>query len=263
MDVTPASGSQNLGDLWQGRGWPLCLKRQHQFFFKDQGHVGPQLAQPPLVCFYPDHSDPSGNQASQVTQTQGPSGGPALEEPALGLRAVSAADSSPMAHSPEARPSLSSEQDDLALPARAVGSAPMGSRWESAYLPKSILNTISQARAPSTRCLYALKWSVFSAWCATRGEDPAPCDISVILSFLQELLDKGRSPSTLKVYVAAIAASHAPIAGQSVGRNNLVVWIASCWDHFLFLPAVLLFVAPCSFVYLKKSLSYSICCLNH
>jgi len=30
----------------------------------------------------------------------------------------------------------------------------------------------------------------------------------------------------LKVYVAAIAASHAPIEGQLVGRNNLVV-------HFL------------------------------
>ncbi len=26
-------------------------------------------------------------------------------------------------------------------------------------------------------------------------------------------------------------------------------------DRFLFLPAVLLFVSPCSFVYLKKSLS--------
>ncbi|KAL0172890.1 hypothetical protein M9458_033201, partial [Cirrhinus mrigala] len=38
-----------------------------------------------------------------------------------------------------------------------------------------------------------------------------------------ELLDKGCSPSTLKVYVAAITASHAPITGQSVGRNNLVV----------------------------------------
>ncbi len=44
----------------------------------------------------------------------------------------------------------------------------------------------------------------------------------MILSYLQELFDKGRSPSTLKVYVAAIAASHAPIAGQSVGRNNLL-----------------------------------------
>ncbi len=44
----------------------------------------------------------------------------------------------------------------------------------------------------------------------------------LILSFLQELLEKCHSPSTLKVYGAAID-SHAPIDGQSVGRNNLVV----------------------------------------
>ncbi len=45
----------------------------------------------------------------------------------------------------------------------------------------------------------------------------------MVLSFLQELLDKGRFHSTLKVFVAAIAAFHAPIAGQSVGRDNSVV----------------------------------------
>ncbi len=45
----------------------------------------------------------------------------------------------------------------------------------------------------------------------------------MVLSFLQELLDKGCSHSTLKVFVAAIAAFHAPIAGQSVGRDNSVV----------------------------------------
>ncbi len=102
-------------------------------------------------------------------------------------------------------------------------SAHLASRWELTDLPESIQNTISQARAPSTRRLYTLKWSVFSAWCSTRGTDLFSCDILLILSFLQELLDKGHSPSTLKVYVAAIAASHAPIAGQSVGRNNIVV----------------------------------------
>ncbi len=57
----------------------------------------------------------------------------------------------------------------------------------------------------------------------TCSEDSTSCDISVILSFLQELLGKGHSPSMLKVYVAAIAAFHAPITQQSVGRNNLVV----------------------------------------
>ncbi len=65
--------------------------------------------------------------------------------------------------------------------------------------------------------------SVFSAWCIICGADPVLFDISMILSFLQELLEKGCYPSMLKVHVAAIAASQALIDGQSVGRNNLVV----------------------------------------
>ncbi len=123
-----------------------------------------------------------------------------------------------MAHSPETRPPLSGEQNDLAPPARSMGSTFLASQWDPSDLPESVLNTISQARAPSMRCLYVLKWSVFSTWCTTHSSDPVLCDISLILSFLQELLEKGRSPSTLKVYVVAMAASR-----QSVGRNNLVV----------------------------------------
>ncbi len=60
------------------------------------------------------------------------------------------------------------------------------------------------------------------AWCSIHGTDPVFCDISLILSFLQELLDKGCSPSTFKVYVAAIAASQASYSGPVVGRTNLV-----------------------------------------
>ncbi len=74
---------------------------------------------------------------------------------------------------------------------------------------------MTEARAPSTRCLYALKWSIFSAWCQDRDLDLVTSDVSVVLSYLQEMLDKRR----LKVYTAAIAAFHAPIAGRSVGRE--------------------------------------------
>lgn len=31
-------------------------------------------------------------------------------------------------------------------------------------LPKSVLNTIYQAKTPSTRWFFAPKWSVFTAW---------------------------------------------------------------------------------------------------
>ncbi len=82
---------------------------------------------------------------------------------------------------------------------------------------------MAEARDPSTRRLYALKWSVFSACCQDRDIDPVTSDVSMVLSFLQEMLDKQRSSSTNKVYAVAIAAFHAPIAGQSVGRDSAVV----------------------------------------
>ncbi len=98
--------------------------------------------------------------------------------------------------------------------ARSMGAKSLAFGWEPSVLPENVLNAISQARAPSTRCLYALKWSVFSAWCTTHGANLEVCDILLILSFLQELLENSSSPSTLKIYVAAIVASHAPVDGQ-------------------------------------------------
>ncbi len=56
VDAPPTNGSENLGDLWQGRGQPLDLKRQlslPSLFFEDQGCVGPRMAQTPLIRFPP------------------------------------------------------------------------------------------------------------------------------------------------------------------------------------------------------------------
>ncbi len=118
---------------------------------------------------------------------------------------------------------LSSERHDIASTARVMGPACVAARREPFGLPESVLNTIAQARALSTRRLYTLKWTIFSARCQDRDLDPVTSDVSVVLSFLQEMLDKHRSSSTIKVYVAAIAAFHAPISGQSVGRDSVVI----------------------------------------
>jgi len=45
----------------------------------------------------------------------------------------------------------------------------------------------------------------------------------VVLTFLHELLDEGRALSMLNVNVAAIPACHVLVAGQLLGRNDLVV----------------------------------------
>ncbi len=47
--------------------------------------------------------------------------------------------------------------------------------------------------------------------------------IRVVLSFLQQGLERRLSPSTLKVYVAAIAANHDPAEGKSVGKHDWVI----------------------------------------
>ncbi len=75
-------------------------------------------------------------------------------------------------------------------------------------LPPAVVETIIQARAPSTRQTYALKWSLFANWCSSCREDPRRCTIGVVLFFLQERMERRLSPSTFKVYVATIAAHH-------------------------------------------------------
>ncbi len=226
VDAPSAGGSEDLEDLWQGRSRPFRLQRQlslPNLLFEGQGCVGPRLAQPPPLCIPPDRPASTGRQAYQGTGSQGAIGGPLVEEPTLVVRADSATDSSPLARAPETGSPLSGERNNMAPSTRAVGSLHLAAQWEPTGFPERVLNTISEARAPSTRRLYALKWSVFSTWCLNRGENPSTSELAVVLSFLQELLDKGRSHSTLKVFVAAIAAFHAPIAGQSVGRDNSVV----------------------------------------
>ncbi len=90
-------------------------------------------------------------------------------------------------------------------------------------LPQEVVDTITSARAPSTRHAYTLKWNPFVEWCSSRREDPWRCPIRVVLSFLQQGLERRLSPFTLKVYVAAIAANHGPVEGKSVGKHDWVV----------------------------------------
>ncbi len=197
-----------MENLRQARGQPLRLRGQHllpNLFLKAQGRVGPRLAQPSSLCISPDRPDPADDQANQGTEAQSSVSGPALEEPALVCGAVSAAHYSPVVHSPEMRPPLSGERNDLAPPARNKGA--LASRWVPLDLPESVLNIISQARAPSTRRLYAFKWSVFSAWFTT-------------------LLPSARLPSTI---VGPFGPLLVPKESSSVGRSPIIDTVGLYW----------------------------------
>ncbi len=83
--------------------------------------------EPRPLRFSPNHSDPTGNQANQGTEAQSSVIFPALEEPALVRRAVSAALCTPLAHPPETGSPLSGEQNNLAPPVRAMGTKSLAS----------------------------------------------------------------------------------------------------------------------------------------
>ncbi|MGL5643882.1 MAG: hypothetical protein ACRCW3_03885, partial [Metamycoplasmataceae bacterium] len=104
-----------------------------------------------------------------------------------------------------------------------MGLASEGARYIEEGLSAGVVETILSSRAPSTRNLYSLKWRLFSEWCTARQLNPVNCPVPAVLEFLQEKFSTGLSPSTLKVYVAAIGAFHTPIEAGSLGKHQLVV----------------------------------------
>lgn len=88
---------------------------------------------------------------------------------------------------------------------------------------EGVRHTVLNARAQSTRTMYENRWKLFTTWCTTHSLNPLECPVVTILDFLQHLLDNGRSPATLRVYVAALAAYRAPTEGVSLGAHKLVV----------------------------------------
>ncbi len=156
----------------------------------------------------------------------GPAGCAPLAQPDLVSRTHFPRDSTSLAHSSEEGPPLSGARHHMAPASRSMEPPCVAPGWDAADLsglPPAVVETIIQVRAPSTRQTYALKWSLFATWCSSRREDPRRCTIGVVRSFLQERLERRLSPSTLKVYVATIAAHHDAVDGRSLGKHDLIV----------------------------------------
>ncbi len=116
-------------------------------------HEWPSL---PLYAF-PSRSATAGTQASQGTMAQADFNSHPLEEPTVSVRVIQGAESSPVADPLETGPPLSSERQDMASTALVLGPVFVAAQCEPFILPERVLNTMAEARAPSTRRLYALK----------------------------------------------------------------------------------------------------------
>ncbi len=235
VETPSPGGSADLGTVRSCSGRPVCISRNHplpRVLLPNRGNArhgctGTQLAPGPAqICVPP--SEPT---STDTVQDQGGRGAGLVSGSILAQQ-----DLVPGTHAPRDSPSLANSSEEgspfsetghpMAPAPGPVETPRMVPGWDAevlADLPQEVALTITSARAPSTRRAYTLKWNLFVEWCSSHQEDPRRCSIRAVLSFLQQGLERRLSPSTLKVYVAAISAYHDPVEGKSVGKHNLVV----------------------------------------
>ncbi len=234
--ATPPRGTPADLETLRGRsGRPVCLPGHVSLpvvFLSVRGDpryrcTGMQLASGlTQICVSP--SEPSRTDPVQGQGGRGasPLGCALLAQSDVVPRTDAPRDSPSLANSSEEGSTFSERGHPLAPAPRLVESPRMVLGRDAEVLsglPPAVVNTITSARALSTRQAYRLKWNLFVDWCSPRREDPRRCPIAVVLSFLQDGLERRLSPSTLKVYVAAIAAHHDAVDGKSLGKHDLVI----------------------------------------
>lgn len=243
--VAPSSrgGAHHLGPLRQGGCGCLRLRSNDPLsplVFSDgdnqppwPGCTGSPLAEDPLICISSTPSDPANTSEGPSGWSQAATGGSFLASEDMVSSHSQAVPRYTLAPPLQDRPAVSIGGPDLASQSSeppALGLATGGPESLLSSCPEPVRQTILNARAPSTRLQYDNRWKLFCSWCAGREVDPAQCPIPMVLEFLQSLLDRGRSPSTLKVYVAAISCHHARVDNGTVGSHSLVsLFLKGAW----------------------------------
>ncbi len=233
LDVEPSDGIPDLESVWQSGGGPLCFYRVIQMpalvlpeFPDDSGHrcICSPVAECQSVRVSDNKADSGSTRQSKGEQCPSPSHSPILALPDLVLGTKFPLVSAPLGDSDQTGLAVPASGQDLASSTWAlevVGMAHTRPRAVMNNLPVEVQETIASARAPATRKLYSSKWGVFESWCLARAIDPVNCPVGPVLEFLQERLTAGAADTTLRVYVAAIAARR-ELDEIPLGRHRMV-----------------------------------------
>ncbi|KAK7895505.1 hypothetical protein WMY93_020830 [Mugilogobius chulae] len=235
MDAPPGGGGEHLAELWKGTGRSFCLPRGSPLppvvlsgrSLQSPGprRLGTRLAPGSPICFPSIQPDPCHSYEGPSGGSQSPPGRPVLASEDMVSSAAETLLQLANAPSSEIRSPVPVERTNTSPRSQspsALGLATPGPVVGLSHFDDDVAHTIRNARAPSTRVQYANRWRLFTNWCRDNGQDPECCPVSSILSFLQGLLNNRRSPSTLKVYVAAISCWHKGFDGVSLGRHKSI-----------------------------------------
>ncbi len=108
-------------------------------------HEWPSL---PLYDFPPSRFATASTQVSQGTTAQADSNSPPLEEPAMDVGAIPAAESSPVVNPLETGPLLSSERQDMAFTARVMSPACVASSTGAFRPPRACAKHYGRSKSP-------------------------------------------------------------------------------------------------------------------
>ncbi|XP_041953186.1 uncharacterized protein LOC121713015 isoform X2 [Alosa sapidissima] len=187
------------------------------------GCAGTQVAPAAFVRISPTSTD-------SCHSPQDLPGGPHGDSPQMAREAVvpsvaRAVGRTPLVPPHSCGPPLTTGGTDLAPKSSAptvMGIATEGPEPLLGACDPAVVYTINNSRAASTNALYANRWKLFVEWCRARGEEPTSCPVPTILGFLQSRFDGGLAAATIRVYAAAISASHNKVDGVTVGSHTLV-----------------------------------------
>ncbi|XP_034530069.1 uncharacterized protein LOC117805448 [Notolabrus celidotus] len=235
MDTPSAGGGTNMAEIRPGsrRSLRLARKRSVSAVFlpvrgecpSRYGCSSPPMAGRAALCISSAQPDLSHISQGETAEFVADSDCTTVDIEALGSR-----DNTNSGRRAVASPHTQGSSDPSArrdLPPAPGPHSTLGlarERWNlnAAGLPAQVIDTIQSARAPATRSLYSGKWRVFEEWCVMRQIVPYQCSVVDLLSFLQELVDKKKAFSTIKVYLAAISACHVGFGDKPVGQHPLV-----------------------------------------
>ena len=73
---------------------------------------------------------------------------------------------------------------------------------------RRVIDALESAQSENTRKNYASQFGKFRTWCEQEGYSPLPTQPEVLAAYAAELVDDGKSMSTVRLAVAAIVDAH-------------------------------------------------------
>ena len=89
-------------------------------------------------------------------------------------------------------------------------------------VPSNVSDTILSSWRQNTNKQFESAWRCWCSWCSKRKTDPVQATVADLLTFLQELMEKGLQYRTLNVYRSAISSAHHFVDGKPIGQHHLV-----------------------------------------